>query len=154
MCWKWDNRGWQGETQLNAHRDKLCLTSTPYLMVFILSSVSQHCHAPALLTSSDNGKSSIRFINWINFLFIFTSAFVHLPLKTWHRQANLLRASHLQPCLTLLIYWSRSQLGSCATGYYLIKLSQKWWRWVCFEARELRGGRCTQQPACLFYTWI
>lgn len=152
MCWKWDKGGRRGETRHNARRDKLCLTSTPYLMVLIVSSVSQHCHAPALPTSSDNGKSGSWFINWINSLFISTSGCVHSPLKTWHRQANLLGASHLQPCLTLLIYWSRSQLGSCASGYYLTESSQRWQRWFCFGAREQRGGdRENIKKVCLMY---
>ncbi len=56
----------KGETEKNAADcmggDELCLVSSLYLIVYLVLR-SQRRHAPTLLTSSDNGKNSIKLIN-------------------------------------------------------------------------------------------
>lgn len=83
-------KGWDREKCSRMHGWRWVLSGEClYLLVLILSSILQCCHAPALLTSSDNGKNSIKLINWISSLFISTSACVRSPLKTLHQQLFL-----------------------------------------------------------------
>lgn len=62
-CAESETKGFDGENRGRGGWRGASSGEGLYLIVLILSSVGSVCHAPALLTSSDNGKNSIKLIN-------------------------------------------------------------------------------------------